>query len=221
MLLSCISTLSTGTHLKPEPAPAILASFPLCARALLVSPAKLGKNVCWGVVFLEKEWYQFLCARVRARTQTHTHTAARKNSPANVYYVCFSPGDSDCARLLAGLTEMRGSQSEGGAAGVALAGRRLAITQPEARCLDSLPLHKPGVRNSEPATAGLPTTTSTRTGRDSSGQDPFQADTSNWVLKFRRILTSLRPAAAIPSPCTQLVLHQLQFSPTQAGTPLA
>lgn len=76
ILLSCISTLSTGTHLKPEPAPAILASFPLCARALLVSPAKLGKNVCWGVVFLEKEWYQFLCAR--ARTRTHTHSCQEK-----------------------------------------------------------------------------------------------------------------------------------------------
>lgn len=68
ILLSCISTLSTGTHLKPEPAPAILASFPLCARALLVSPAKLGKNVCWGVVFLEKEWYQFTHTQLPGKT---------------------------------------------------------------------------------------------------------------------------------------------------------
>lgn len=49
--------------------------------------------------------------------------AARKNPLASVYYICPCPGDSDCARLLAGLPGTGGSQRAGGAAGVVLAAR--------------------------------------------------------------------------------------------------
>lgn len=39
-----------------------------------------------------------------------------------MYHICLSPGDSDCARLLAGMKGMEGDCA-GGAAGVVLAGR--------------------------------------------------------------------------------------------------